>query len=273
MPLTTLRANSCHLLICSARSKFEGLIRAVWRGKKRLGQLTMFCQIPPIPHDWRMKLVFLIPAASALTLFLSSCGNNGGGSSGGPQVSTGPFDSSGRYREDWADDPSKWRKTGGTPSPHEMGTDELPQIAKNDEPPPNSNPLPPTRASSSVPVIAQSKVVSKPKPSGKTEEVVVRTKPTTDGVAQVTARTKSTAKKSPQKSTSQSKRTAAKPKTTKTVAKAKPKPKATRYVVKKGDSLSAIASRTGSSVAAIKSENGISGTLIRPGQSLKIPKK
>ena len=29
----------------------------------------------------------------------------------------GPFDSRGRYREDWADDPSKWRRPVATPPP------------------------------------------------------------------------------------------------------------------------------------------------------------
>ena len=49
---------------------------------------------------------------------------------------TGPFDSAGNYREDWADDPSKWRKPGKP-----KRGDDLPAIVKNDEPPPNSNPL------------------------------------------------------------------------------------------------------------------------------------
>jgi LysM repeat protein len=43
--------------------------------------------------------------------------------------------------------------------------------------------------------------------------------------------------------------------------------------VKKGDTLSGIASRHGTSVSAIKSANRISGTLIRDGQKLVIPKR
>jgi LysM repeat protein len=43
--------------------------------------------------------------------------------------------------------------------------------------------------------------------------------------------------------------------------------------VKKGDTLSAIASRYGTSVAKIRSANDISGSMIRPGQKLKVPKR
>lgn len=197
----------------------------------------MFCQSRPFHHHPRMKPVLWIPASCALALALSSCGNTGGG---GQQTGTGPFDSSGRYREDWADDPSKWRKSGGSPSPHERRSDELPEIASTDQPPQNANPLPPAKVSKPGPAISHTEVTPKPKPAaGKTAEVVVKPKP---------------------------KPVAAK-------AKPKPKPKSTRYVVKSGDSLSAIASRTGSSVSAIKSANGISGTLIHPGQSLTIPRK
>jgi LysM repeat protein len=63
-----------------------------------------------------------------------------------------------------------------------------------------------------------------------------------------------------------------KPKPT-VAAKPKPKPAATRYTVKKGDSLYAIALRNRSSVAAIQRANNISGSLIRPGQVLVIPKR
>jgi peptidoglycan endopeptidase LytF len=43
--------------------------------------------------------------------------------------------------------------------------------------------------------------------------------------------------------------------------------------VKKGDTLSTIASRNGTTVSAIKSANRISGTMIRDGQKLIIPKR
>ena len=56
-------------------------------------------------------------------------------------------------------------------------------------------------------------------------------------------------------------------------AKPKPKPTVSRYTVRKGDSLYAIAQRNRSSVAAIQRANNISGSLIRPGQVLVIPKR
>ncbi len=186
-----------------------------------------------------MKLVFWIFPSCAFILALSSCGSNSG-NPGDPSVVTGPFDKNGNYVEEWADNPSKWRKSGGSASPHEQKSDELPEIAKNDQPPQNSVPLVTAPSPKPAPVIAKTEVkepTSKPKTTEKKPEpVVVKAKP--------------------------------KPKP---VVKAKPK--STRYVVKKGDSLSLIASRTGSSVTAIKSANGISGTIIQPGQSLIIPKK
>lgn len=52
----------------------------------------------------------------------------------------------------------------------------------------------------------------------------------------------------------------------------KPKPRLVKYTVRKGDNLSRIASRHGVSLAALRRANGISGDLIRPGQSLTIPR-
>ncbi|MES2924490.1 MAG: LysM peptidoglycan-binding domain-containing protein [Verrucomicrobiota bacterium] len=207
-----------------------------------------------------MKTVFLIPAICAISWSLSSCGNNGDGS-GGSQSVTGPYDRNGNYVEAWADDPSKWRKSGGSPSPHEVKSDRLPEIAKNEQPPQNSNPLPPANVSKPAPVISQTRVINtRPAPVKSTE--VVRAKSSAEKSEPVVVK----AKPKPEA-------TKTKPKSAVVKAKPKPKPKTTRYVVKKGDSLSSIASRTGSSVSAIKSENGISGTLIRPGQSLVIPKR
>lgn len=44
-----------------------------------------------------------------------------------------------------------------------------------------------------------------------------------------------------------------------------------RYAVTKGDTLYGIARKKGTTVAKIKAANGLSGDIIRPGQSLKIP--
>lgn len=192
----------------------------------------MFCQSCPTLHAPRMKIFLTISALFAAALMLTSCGNSGGKPTAG-LANTGPFDQNGNYIEEWADNPSKWRKSGRAPSPHELKTDRLPEIAMNDQPPRNSVPLVSPSASRPVPV--QTVAVAKPAP------VLVK------------------AKLQP---------VAAKPK-----IKAKPKPPAqVRYVVKKGDSLSAIASRNGSSVAAIQKANRITGSTIRPGQSLTIPK-
>lgn len=184
-----------------------------------------------------MKSVIWLPSFSAVALILSSCANNKTSDPHDPGY--GPFDSAGNYREDWADDPSKWRRPGSRHA--NPPADELPVIAKHEQPPANANPLAPSVSSGSKPSPA---VQSKPRET---------TRPTT------------TAKVTP------------KPKPKPTVVKAKPKPKpkpqSTRYVVKKGDTLSGIASRYGSSVSAIQRANGISGSLIRPGQSLVVPKR
>lgn len=159
-----------------------------------------------------------------MALALSSCGN-----SNNPDVVTGPFDSAGNYREDWADNPSKWRKSGGSPSPHELKSDEVPQIASNEQPPQNAVPLVTSAGTGSTQVVSKTseptktEAAPKPKPKPKPKPVKV-------------------------------------------------KPKTIRYTVKKGDSLSVIAGRNGTSVTALRKANGISGSLIRPGQSLIIPK-
>lgn len=195
-----------------------------------------------------MKPVLWIPVSCALALSLSNCGNSGAD----PYANTGPFDRNGNYVEEWADNPRKWRKSGGA-SPHDRGSDEIPEIVLNtDQPPLNSTPLPPSNVSKPTPIRTTSRVEPQPR-------ITTTVKPTPT-VARNTA-------------------TKPKPKPKPVVAKAKPKPKpkpkpaATRYIVKKGDSLSAIAARNGSSVSAIQRANGISGSMIRPGQSLSIPKR
>lgn len=184
-----------------------------------------------------MKPVLWLPAFSALSFILIGCADTNSSVAGDP-LGTGPFDSRGNYREEWADDPSKWRKPGSRSQP--AAVDEVPAIARNEQPPPSANPLATTPVSPTRPAPSQ---VSVPKPSAGPQVVAERPKPVV-----------------------------AKPKP-KPVVKAKPKPKTTRHLVKKGDTLSAIAGRYGSSVSAIRSANGISGSLIRPGQSLVIPKR
>lgn len=207
-----------------------------------------------------MKLALWILNSCVFALLLSSCGNSGGGRSG-PSAATGPFDSRGNYVEEWADSPSKWRKGGGTPSPHERKSDVLPQIAKIDQPPQNSVPLSTVNITRpSPPAISRTQVITRPNITKPEKEIVRAIKrPVEKPREKLVAKVKPKAKQKV------------------VVAKAKPKtktkPKSTRYLVKRGDSLSTIASRTGSSVSAIKRENGISGAVIRPGQSLAIPRR
>lgn len=54
--------------------------------------------------------------------------------------------------------------------------------------------------------------------------------------------------------------------------KPKPKPQFVFHKVQRGDTLSGLSRRYGTSISKIKSANGISGTIIRLGQTLKIPK-
>lgn len=181
-----------------------------------------------------MKPLICIPLTSALILMVSGCASNDPLLANDP-LGTGPFDSQGRYREEWADDPTKWRK----PSNRNQVPDDLPVIASNDQPPANANPLAPQGTARPSPA----PVMNRPRETVQnTTPVLVKPKPVV------------TAKPKP-----------------KPVVKAKPK--TVRYVVKKGDTLSAIASRTGSSVSAIQKANGISGSLIHPGKSLVIPKR
>ena len=154
----------------------------------------------------------------------------------GPNASTGPFDSRGNYIEEWADQPSKWKKTN-VPTP--PAPSEIPQPA-----PPTPQPTPP-------PEIA----ISRPTPPPTPTPTVSTPKPTP---------TPTVSKPKP------------KPKPKPTIVKAKPKPKPkpviVRHTVSKGENLLRIASRYGSSVSKIQQANSIQGSTIRIGQRLIIPK-
>jgi LysM repeat protein len=190
-----------------------------------------------------MKLALCASGSLAFALLLSNCANTLGKGGNSVISNTGPFDKNGNYIEEWADNPAKWRKSGGPPSPHELKSDRLPEIALNDQPPENSIPLPPKGSSKTTSALNKSKVS------------------TTSSTAKVVA--DSSALKAAD-STKSSAATATRP---------KEKPATSRYVVKSGDSLSKIASRNRTTVAALKSANGISGTMIHPGQSLRIPRR
>jgi LysM repeat protein len=198
-------------------------------------------------HHPGMKLLVCFAGACAFAVLLTGCGSTGGGAQA---PGTGPFDSRGNYVEAWADNPAKWRKPGSA-APLGQASDSVPEIARIEQPPMNSNPL----ASSASPTI-----ISKPVPAPRVDTlapVPTRTKPKVTAASQVVAKPRVVSKPKP--------KVVSKP-------KVKPKPAPKRYVVKSGDSLSAIASRNGTSVSALQRANGVKGTLIRPGQSLVIPK-
>jgi len=184
-----------------------------------------------------MKLAFTITAVGIAALSVIGCGSSGlsenRGNPGSHPLGMGPFDTRGNYVEDWADNPSKWKrpsKPDRTPEP-EIQVDDPPMVAQNEQPPASSVPLasPPPRVtstSSTSVTKTTSPAAAKPKP----KPVVAKAKP--------------------------------KPKT----------PAATRYTVKKGDTLSKIAGRYKTTVTAIQRANGISGSLIQVGKVLVIPK-
>jgi LysM repeat protein len=159
----------------------------------------------------------------------------------------GPFDANGNYVEAWADDPSKWRAY----KPKDIDGDP-PAIARNEQPPDHSVPLVTGGPPTDTRTLPTKPVTSSPRPTPDSDHVASRstTKP----------RTSSTSSKP-------------KPKTTVAKSKPKPKPSVVRHTVKKGDSLSSLAAKYGSSISAIKSANNISGTMIRDGKTLIIPKK
>ncbi len=193
-----------------------------------------------------MKLALQMSAAGFTAILLSSCGNTGKTAGNNP-YGTGPFDSRGNYVEEWADSPSKWKRSGGGSSPKPGQS-----LVINDEPPANSVPIPTVENTPQPGNIGTTTVVSRP-----TEITTIRKTTTTPPPT----RPKPTVT------------TTAKPKPKPVVVKPKPKkPVAVRYTIKKGDTLSGIASRNGTSVAALQRANGIKGSLIQPGKSLVIPK-
>jgi LysM repeat protein len=190
-----------------------------------------------------MKLALQMTAAGCAALLLASCGSTGSTASNNPS-GTGPFDSRGNYIEEWADNPSKWKR-GGSSRPGDA-------LVMNDQPPADSVPIPTAENTPQPGNISSMPVISRPT----TVNTAVRKAPAT------TRRTAaSTASSRPKAKTA----TAAK--------KAAPKKPATvRYTIKKGDSLSAIAARNKTSVSALQRANGIKGSLIQPGRVLVIPR-
>jgi LysM repeat protein len=118
-----------------------------------------------------------LPALSALVLILTGCTGNKTSFSGNGPHGTGPFNSRGDYVDAWADDPSKWSRPGSR-----QRTDDLPVVAKTEEPPANANPLGAPKVSSREPFattkVQTAKVDStQPKPSAAKPKPASKPKP------------------------------------------------------------------------------------------------
>jgi LysM repeat protein len=227
-----------------------------------------------------MRATLWLPFSCAVAFLINGCANKDG-STGNDSLGTGPFDSRGNYREEWANDPSKWRKPGSRTAPS-SGDESVPVIAKNEEPPPNANPLatagsynPKNRPAGLNPVSRETAHVSpepKSKRTGSTPKVV-KVRPVAEPEIVRTTDEPKLAKTHGKPKTKVAKvHDDSKPKIVKTKPRTKSKSKSGgRYIVKSGDSLSRIATRNHSSVEAIQKANGITGTLIHPGDKLIVP--
>jgi LysM repeat protein len=212
-----------------------------------------------------------LPAASLFS-FLASCANHGGGStaSSNPQ-GLGPFDSRGNYVEAWADSPSQWKKGSSSQiadaQPDRSAATDIPvspEFVKVEEVPGNA-----------VPYQQQSNTTTTVVYKKPTQTPVARVSPERTVAKNTSSTTKSTAKSTTKsKSSSTVAKSTPKPKATvkKELVKSKSKPKSSSHTVKSGDNLYNIAKRYGTSVAALQKANGTKGAMIRPGQSLVIPR-
>jgi len=216
-----------------------------------------------------MQPITWLPISCALILLLNGCANNSGSSSNDP-LGTGPFDSHGNYREEWANDPSKWRKPNSRSQP--TANDEVPVVAKNEEPPPNANPLAPAGSSSLKIKPAQHAEDHTSTTSTHKSTTASRKASSAKPKSTATAHKSSTTDHAAHHPTKSKTKTSTPSKTSTTASKSKSKGKSIRYTVKKGDSMVAIAERYDSSMAEIKKANGLSGTKVRSGQTLVIPK-
>jgi nucleoid-associated protein YgaU len=107
-----------------------------------------------------MKPLTWLLSSSALLLLLAGCANNSDLAS--DEYGLGPFDAQGNYREEWADDPSKWRRPGSQKPTRQR--EDPPFLASADQPPAHSTPLPPATASTSRPSTKPATTAAKPKP-------------------------------------------------------------------------------------------------------------
>lgn len=247
----------------------------------------MFCQIRAMIHALAMRTILWLPVSSAVILTLSNCANNGGSSTATNPTGTGPFDSQGNYHEEWANDPSKWRKPGSHSQPT-TPSDDVPVIAKNEQPPLNASPFAaaepshassPTKTSSTRRKTSQSAaepktLPSKHKPTAPSSSHTDKTSSPTEKTSSHSEKTSSHANKT----STHSDDDAPKPKvTSKSATKTTPKTtskttgKSGRYTVKKGDSLDSIAEHSNATAAEIRKANHLTGSQVQPGKTLVIP--
>lgn len=171
-----------------------------------------------------------------------------GSSSGGYNpLGTGPFDRNGNYVEAWADAPHKWPTRPAT-----MPTMAVPDNSLAAEP------TPPPLASTTT--------------EDKSDALAPRPNPAKPNTPPEVA---SSSKDKTNKSDSSASTSKTSGSATAKTSTSKPKPKSsspTRYTVKKGDTLYELSKRFKTPVAAIQKANGISGSNIRVGQKLVIPR-
>jgi LysM repeat protein len=211
------------------------------------------------------------PSAALCVALTASCSTTPGTTASSQPGGTGPFDARGNYVEAWADSPGKWRK----------GSTEIVE-AEPDRAPSTTIPVlpPPVLAANETPRPVETTttiVYKKPKPdddtptkSKTTARNSTRDRDDDDGDRKPKAKTtsKSTASNSTKP---KSKAVVVKPKTT-PKAVVKTKESSSRHTVRAGDNLYNIAKRYGTTVGAVQKANGMSGAMIKPGQTLKIPK-
>lgn len=104
---------------------------------------SLSCQPFQMPHHIIMKSATWSALVCAAFCVLTSCVQPPPKivkSDIGPGI--GPFDSQGNYREDWADDPRKWRRPSAA-------------VASNDRPSANATPLPATQPARPRPSITR----------------------------------------------------------------------------------------------------------------------
>jgi LysM repeat protein len=176
----------------------------------------------------------------ALTPLLCHCGGGSSiSSAGSTNPGYGPFDRDGNYIEEWADKPAKkhwWgRETKPTPVPSE------PAVASN------------TRTSSRSP--------------GATEVASLERPASTRGSSPSSSRPPAPTPKPPTVASTSTPPPRPRPEPVKP-----PTPAPRRHTVVKGDTLYNLSRRYGTSISAIQKANGISGTTIRLGQTLLIPR-